>query len=383
LLFLNNLEVVLKKNYIYPFSLTKSVVSLFIIVAAFSCSKNPVREETTIVTPPPVNTSYQNGIFVVNEGNYNWGNASITFINTQDTTVEQDVFKNHNDRSLGDVAESMLAFNGQGFILVNNSNKIEVVSLKDFSSVKSMTGFNSPRFLAVVDSSKAYVTNMRTDISVIDLPTLTVTKTINTGCWTESILKYDNLIYVTAIGMMTEPSSHRNARILIIDTKLDQIVDSIKTGKEPMGMVMDKKDKIWVLCTGGYDQFEPPTLIRIDPSLRIIDKVFTFPGTSATPSRLCINSNKDTLYFLNNGIYQMPVVSSSIPSSPFIPAGQHLFYGLGIQPSNGNIFVSDAKDYVQNGVVYQYNQVTGSLLNTFPAGRIPGSFCFTSGSKKK
>jgi hypothetical protein len=375
--------VVLNEKKIFTFSLSKSVLPLILIIAAFSCSKNPVREETNIVTPPPVNTSYQNGIFVVNEGNYNWGNASITFINTLDTTVEQDVFRNHNDRSLGDVAESMLTFNGQGFILVNNSNKIEVVSLKDFASVKSMSGFNSPRFLAVVDSTKAYVTNMRTNISVVDLPTLAIKKTIYTGCWTESILKYNNLIYVTAIGMMTEPSSHRNARILIIDTKLDQVVDSIKTGKEPLCMVMDKKDKIWVLCTGGYDQFEPPTLIRIDPSLRIVDKVFTFPGTDATPSRLCINANRDTLYFLNNGIFQMPVVSASIPASPFIPAGQHLFYGLGIQPSNGNIFVSDARDYVQNGVVYQYNQVTGSLLNTFPAGRIPGAFCFTSGSKKK
>ncbi len=79
----------------------------------------------------------------------------------------------------------------------------------------------------------------------------------------------------------------------------------------------------------------------------------------------------------------MPVSSAAIPSSPFIPSSDHLFYGLGIHPANGNIYVSDAKDYVQNGTVYQYNQVTGSLVRTFPAGRIPGSFCFTQVSKKK
>jgi len=374
--------VILNKNNIFSFPGSKLISFFLLIAAVLSCSKSPVREETTTVDPPPVNNSYQKGIFIVNEGNFNWGNASITFINTKDS-VEQDVFKTHNGRSLGDVAESMQAFNGKGFILVNNSNKIEVVSLKDFTSVKSITGFYSPRFMAIVDSTKAYVTNLQKDISVIDLTTLTIKKAISTGGWTESLIQFNNFMFVSAIGIMTDPSSHRNARILVIDTKSDQIVDSIKTGKEPICMVMDKKDKIWVLCTGGYDHFEPPTLVRIDPSLRAVDKTFSFPNSNDTPSRLCINAHKDTLYFLNNGVYQMPVSSSTIPSSPFIPADQHLFYGLDIQPSNGNIFVSDAKDYVQNGTVYQYNQITGSLLRTFPAGRIPGSFCFPSESKKK
>ena len=374
--------MILNKNNIFTFSVSKFIYFFLLITAILSCSKSPIREDTTTVNPPPVNHSYQNGIFIVNEGNFNWGNASITFINTKDS-VEQDVFKTHNDRSLGDVAESMQAFNGNGFILVNNSNKIEVVSLKDFTSVKSITGFNSPRFMAIVDSTKAYVTNMQKDISVIDLTTLTIKKSIFTGCWTESLIQFNNFMFVSAIGIMTSPSSHRNARILVIDTKSDMIVDSIKSGKEPICMVMDKKDKIWVLCTGGYDHFEPPTLILIDPSLRTVDKTFSFPNSNDTPSRLCINAHKDTLYFLNNGVYQMPVSSSTIPSSPFIPADQHLFYGLDIQPSYGNIFVSDAKDYIQNGTVYQYNQLTGSLLRTFPAGRIPGSFCFTSESKKK
>ena len=374
--------MILNKNNIYPFLFSKFVFLSILIIAFVSCNKNVVREETS-VTPPPVNSSYQNGIFVVNEGNFNWGNASITFINENDSTVEQDVFKTHNDRSLGDVAESMQTFNGNGFIIVNNSNKIEVVSLKDFTSVKSMTGFSSPRFMIVVDSTKAYVTNMQTNISVIDLATLSIKKSIFTGSWTESLIHFNNYVFITAIGLMNDPSSQRNAQILVIDTKSDQIVDSIKTSKEPIGMVMDKKDKIWVLCTGGYDHFEPPTLLLIDPSLHVVDKTFTFPNSDDTPSRLCINAHRDTLYFLNNGIYQMPVSSTAIPSSPFIPANQHLFYGLGIQPTNGNIFVSDAKDYVQNGVVYQYDQVTGSLLKTFPAGKIPGSFCFTSQSKKK
>jgi len=374
--------VILDKNNIFFFSFSKYISFILLITAVISCSKNPVREKN-IINPPPGNTTYENGIFVVNEGNFNWGNASITFINPKDTTVEQNVFETHNDRSLGDVAESMQSFNGKGFIIVNNSNRIEVVSLKDFTSVKSIKGFNSPRFMVIIDSTKAYVTNMQNTITVLDLSTLSIKKSISTIGWTESLIQYNNYLFVSSIGPENVASSKRNPRILVIDIKSDQVVDSIKTGKEPIGMVMDKKEKIWVLCTGGYDHFELPTLVRIDPSLRVVDKTFSFPNLNATPSRLCINAQRDTLYFLNNGVYQMPVSSTTLPSSPFIPANDHLFYGLGIQPTNGNIFVSDAKDYVQNGVVYQYNQVTGSLITTFPAGRIPGSFCFTSQSKKK
>ena len=376
--------MIINRNKNFTFHFFKIISILFLIPVLLSCSKKQIREDTKIVTPPPVNnSSYRNGIFIVNEGNFNWGNASITFINAVDSTVQQDVFNVHNGRLLGDVAESMQVFSDKGFIVVNNSNRIEVVSLKDFTSLKSITGFNSPRFMAIIDSTKAYVTNLQKDISIVDLSTLTVKKSISTACWTEAIIKVNNFVFVSAIGNLNDPSSNRNAKILIIDSKSDMIVDSIKTGKEPTCMVMDKKDKIWVLCTGGYDNYEPATLIRIDPILRVVDKTYTFTASNAAPSRLCINSYKDTLYFLNNGVFQMPVTSSGIPAQPLIPANGHLFYGLGIDPSNGNIFVSDAVDYVQNGLAYQYNQVTSGLLRSFTTGRIPGSFCFTRATKKK
>jgi hypothetical protein len=375
--------VILIRKKTFTFFLYKIVFPLFVIIATISCNKSPIREDTTVVPPPVTTTTYRNGIFVVNEGNYNWGNASITFLNSADSSVQQDVFNLHNGRQLGDVAESMQAYADRGFIVVNNSNKIEVVSLKDFTSVKTITGFYSPRFMAIIDSTKAYVTNLQKGISIVDLSTLTVRKSILTASWTEAIIKYNNYVYVSAVGNFNDPSSRRDATILVIDSKSDMIVDSIKTGKEPICMVMDKKDKIWVLCTGGYDNYEPASLIRIDPILRIVDKTFSFPSSDATPSKLCINNHKDTLYFLNNGVFQMSVTSTAIPSQPLILSNGHLFYGLGIDPSNGNIYVSDAVDYVQNGIVYQYDQVTASPLRSFTAGRIPGSFCFTPSAKKK
>jgi hypothetical protein len=355
------------------------------MLSVVSCGKKNLIEKP--VDPGPDDTiptpeSYKNGIFIVNEGNFNWGNASISFINAADCVVNQNIFQQVNGRSLGDVAESMKVYNNKGFIVVNNSNTIEVVSLDDFKSIASIKGFNSPRNIEFIDSTKAYVTNMLGDISVVNLQTYSITKTIQIPDWTESLLRYNDYMFITCVGTYNEPNSKRKAKIEIISTVDDKIIDSITTGKEPLLIVIDKKLKIWVLCTGGFDNYEPPTLLRLDPDLRMVEKVFTFRQGIDSPSRLCINPSGDTLYYLNNGVFRMPVSSSALPSEPLVTTNGHLFYGLGIS-QNGNVFVSDAVDYVQNGWVYQFNQNTGSLINTYTAGRIPGGFCFTGPLKGK
>jgi DNA-binding beta-propeller fold protein YncE len=358
-------------------------IFLLAILIALSCSKKNIDEivEPGGVEPPVIPESYENGIFIVNEGNFNWGNASISFINGKDYLVHNDIYQLANNKNLGDVAESMKIFNNMGFIVVNNSNCIEVVSLKDFKSIKTITGFNSPRNIEIIDSNKAYVTNMVRDIVVVNLKSLTITKTIHFQDWTESMILYNDYLFVTSIGNYVSSNVKRKAKIEIIRTSDDEVVDSITTGKEPLSILIDRKQKIWVLCTGGYDKYEDPSLLRIDPELKLVEKTFLFNKEIDSPSKLCINPSGDTLYYLNNGVYKMAVSDNSLPSQPMIPSDGHLFYGLGVNPGNGNLFVSDAVDYAQNGWVYQFNQSTGNLIKAFRAGRIPGSFCFSGISR--
>lgn len=355
------------------------IVSVFTFFLG-SCSKAPIRE--TPVDPPPDTTvtpvTYKNGIFIINEGNFNWGNASVSFIDNSTNTVIQDIFLKANQRGLGDVAQAMTIYKDYGLIVVNNSNRIEVVTLKDFKSYTSISGFYSPRYLELIDSTKAYVTSLKENIAVIDLSTFTITKEIPTPTWTEVLALFDHQMFVTSVGDFTLSNEKRKAQLYIIDTQNDVTVDSIMTGKEPMGIVIDKKQKLWVLCTGGYDFYEAPSMLRIDPVLRVVEKVFTFPNDGNLPKKLCINSTRDTIYFIKDGVYQMPVTANEIPSAPVIKSNGRVFYGLSIHPSNGSIFVSDVLDYVQDGKIYQYNSSSGTLLNTYKAGRIPAAFCFTN-----
>ncbi|MFH1161492.1 MAG: DUF5074 domain-containing protein [bacterium] len=371
------------RNRIFSIVLYSSILLISFIL--FACSKDPIREQKEPPDPPPPGdtSTYRDGFFIVNEGNFNWGNASVTFVNSKTGFVEQDIYQLANNRPLGDVAQSMKIFMDKAFIVVNNSNRVEVVNLEDFKSIKSIEGFNSPRYIEFVDSNKAYVTNLHKDISVVDLNTLTVINTIKTPEWTEGMVKYQQYMFVTCMGSFNEPNSKRKAKLMIINTKEDKIVDSIQTGKEPMGIVIDKKLKLWILCSGGWDGYEPPVLIRVNPDLREVEKAFPFGGTVEIPSKLSINPSGDTLYFLKNGIFQMAVTSSALPSQPFIPSDGRLFYGLAIHPVDGSVYTTDAIDYVQDGKAYVFSSSSGARINSWQTGRIPGSFCFGRQQNRK
>ena len=51
------------------------------------------------------------------------------------------------------------------------------------------------------------------------------------------------------------------------------------------------------------------------------------------------------------------------------------FYGLSIHDLSGEIFVTDAVDYVQSGWVYRYSS-SGALLDSINTGIIPQALFF-------
>ena len=75
----------------------------------------------------------------------------------------------------------------------------------------------------------------------------------------------------------------------------------------------------------------------------------------------------------------MSVNDVVLPGTPFIPAtdrkGTKLFYSIGVNPDNSEIYVGDAINHVQNGVVYRFSP-DSTPLDTLRVGIIPGFFCF-------
>ena len=219
------------------------------------------------------------GLFIMNEGNFQYGNATLSYYDPETKTVENEVFYRANAMKLGDVAQSMIVRDTIGWVVVNNSHVIFAISTNTFKEVGRITGLTSPRYIHFISDEKAYITQIWDyRIFIVNPKTYQITgyiecpdMTMETGS-TEQMVQYGKYVYVNCW-------SYQN-RILKIDTTTDKVVDQLTVGIQPTSLVMDKNFKMWTITDGGYKGspygYEEPSLYRIDAETFKIEKQFKF-----------------------------------------------------------------------------------------------------------
>lgn len=315
-------------------------------------------DETSFCTPA-------HGLFIVNEGNFQYGNSTLSFYNPANNSVENEVFLRANGMKLGDVAQSMTMFGGLGWIVVNNSRVIFAINPNTICEEKRITGFTSPRYIHFVNPGKAYVTQIWDNRIAIVNPQrceisgyITVPDMEAGSGSTEQMVQIGRYVYVNCW-------SYQN-KLLKIDSETDKIVGSLTVGPQPNSLVADCNGKLWTLCDDA--------LYRIDAQLFSVEEKFSLPSGSA-PSELQLNGTGDVLYWLNDAVWRMSVTASRLPAVPFLTSRHTKYYGLTIDPDCGEVYVADAIDYQQQGKIYRYTS-GGDLIDEFYVGITPGAFCW-------
>jgi hypothetical protein len=341
-----------------------NVVLIFIVVFFASCERT-VNDTDGDTVKANLNGD---GVFVINEGNYMAGNGTISFYSYSAGKIYNDIFSKANGRPLGDIPYSMEILKDKGYIVVNNSGNIEVVDKNSMHSLKTIGDLVSPRKILLIDSTKAYVSSLYSNsVTIIDLLTNSISGFINIRRSSESMILLGNKAYVS--------SWYSGKDVMIVNTISNNVIDSIEVAPEPESMVLDKNNKLWVLCNGGYARQNFAELIIINTLTDNIEKRFVFPSKSDSPSGLQINKTRDTLYYIESGIRKMGIQSLSLPVKTFNQTSGRIIYKLGIDPRNNRIFYSDALDYQQKGYILQLNS-NGAAIDSSRADIIPGSFCF-------
>jgi hypothetical protein len=331
--------------------------SLFSSVILTSC-------ETDTDEPQGNPDAFTDGVFILNEGNFLAGNATLSFFNKQTDSLSNGVFTSVNQIPLGDVAQSMVTRGDRGYIVVNNSGKIEAVNMEDLTSAGTLSGLSSPRHIAFASNIKAYVTDLYSNtITIFNPETMTATGSIATNGWTEDIVVFDGSAFVAGAA---------SGFLYRLNTSTDQLTDSVFIGEEPVSLIVDGNNKLWVLTTGGW-QVEAPKLVRVNPATLAIEQTLNFGSADSYPGNLSTNMAGDMLYYVDGGVYAVATSATQLPSSPLVSG---FFYKLGIDKAENHIYATDPLDYNSNGKVYRYT-LTGTAIDTLSVGLIPGNLCFT------
>ena len=334
-----------------------TLILVLSLIALQACTADdavgPVTENSNIELPSTT------GVYVLNEGNYAWGNGSLSFYNPTTQQVSNQLFNSVNNRPLGDVPQSAYVIGDKLYMMINNSNKIEVVDKNTMESLSKIDGFVSPRYLLPVGENKAYVTDLYGDkISVLDLESNAIVSEIPLEGWTDELILSNEKVFVQNID---------EKKIVVIDPVSDKVVQEYPFESSPIGVVEDQEGNVLTVIKNKFVR-----LVKNDADYTV--ESHTLPNIDA-PSELRIDKANHCVYFINNGVYKIDLTKSNYNAERVIEQKEALFYGMGIDPSSGEIYVTDAKDYVQIGSVLRYTK-DGELIDEFEVGVIPQDITF-------
>lgn len=346
------------------------------------------------VVDAAVNASAKpSGIYLVNQGNQGSNKARLDFLNFHNGFYIRDVFTEYNPevvKGLGDTGNDVQVYKGKVFVVVNGSHKVEIM---DAYSMKRLAQVDVPncRFIAF-DGNHAYVTSyvakdkesLKTQKGAlyrIDLDTYKVTGQVTVGYQPEQLVIMDGKAYVANSGGYV---AGYDDTVSVVDLKSMKVEYDIKVAINLGLMLVDAEGTIWVSSQGNFsdvsstlnylvkkgDKYELGGSVNVPVSSMALagDKIYVI-GSTYTPPAWALT----TTYNIVNA------KTRKLESGSFITDGTEsditTAFTVTVNPGNGDIYVTDAKDYVSSGTLHCY---TGSGKHKWSVrtGDIPGRIAF-------
>ena len=312
-------------------------------------------------------------VVVVNEGNFGQSNGSITLYDPDSETVSTNVFQSaNNGLPLGDVVQSMFIDASEiGYVVVNNSRKIEAVDA-DFVSLSTIEdNLANPRYL-VSANGRLFVSNWgnfdenfaldQSYVLILDAETFEKEGEVATDDGTENLIFTNGFVYA---------SNNFANTVSVIDAGQGTLSATLDVGNSPGEMVVDNGGAIWLICGGSYQGNDGAIYKLSSAGAGRQVELEINPGT-----RLAIDKESGTLYFFAGTKIWSYNIEQGTLNKEWVTNDEVVgFYGIGFSASEGVIYAADAKGFQGRGTVYRYTP-EGDLLSTFEAGVGPNAFLF-------
>ena len=354
-------------------------------LVSVSCSDDPKEDEQEPLKPEA--GSYR-GFYVLNQGNMGTNKCTLDFCDLVTGKYTRDIYSQSNPNEvleLGDTGNGMAIEGENLYIVVNGSHKIEVVSVAD-AVKKGSVNVSSPRSI-VFDGDYGYVSSFvggegeNGSIVRFNLKTLAVEGSVSVGIMPEGIAVKDGKLYVANSGDYADPA-YLNF-ISVVDTKSMRETGRIGAPINLQHILFDKAGRLWVSSRGNYadipsalyafdaagDSYNRTLSVPIPVSAMTLngDEILTIGSTydanwNATYSYETVGTADGTCY----GSYLSDAMMKKI-STP---------YTVVVDEYDGNIYVTDVKNYVSSGTLYMFNADGNTEKAHYTTGDIPCSVVF-------
>jgi len=315
---------------------------------------------------------YEEGFFIVNEGNFGSGNASLSYVSYDYATVEQNIFKKANGSDLGDTAQSIFMLDDKAYIVLNASNKIEVVNRYTMESLTTIESdeIKNPRYMLSYNGF-GYVSNWGVGsdpsddtIVIIDLSTNTVSSTISVGFVPDKMTIINDQLFVILNGWYPDNEN----KVDVIDLKTNTVVKTIEVGYYPNSIVANN-DTVFVMSGGEYG-VSAGSISVIDPITNTVTNTIDFQGSESPNQLVCYAEN--LYYNLNGKVYT--TTTSDLATSTEITSLEGSYYAMNAY--NDKLYTLDAADWMSEGVLKVFDLSTARLEATVTTGIIPTYLSF-------
>lgn len=362
----------------------KHILILFFVVYLSSCNDmNDIKNPAEL---PDTGNDYGR-LYVLSEGLFNHNNSTLACIDYDANTFYYDFFKQvgKNKRDIGDTANDMKLYNNQLWIVVTVSSLVEVVDVYTGVSIKQIHlsyegGGYQPRNIAFY-RNKAYVCSFDGTVVRINTSNFEIEAIAECGRNPDGIAVVNNKLYVSNSGGLDAvgvPGLSYDNTVSVIDIDTFREIKKIETGINPHKLDVDSRGNIYVIARGN--------LGSIKPSLHIIDSgtdIQTHTFDNLEVSNFCLRNDTAFLYTYDRAsggktIQTFDCAKKEIISDHFIKGNIdiQLPYAIYAHPVNGNIFISDAKDYTRRGDVYCFDGKGNFRYKIEEVGMNPNSFIF-------
>lgn len=367
---------------------------ILLLGAAQGCREDDVIYiPDTVVTGDPEFTSVS-GFYLLNEGNMGSNKASLDYYDYGTATYFRDIYASANPdvpKELGDVGNHLGIYGSKLWAVINCSNKVEVMRASDARRIGQV---NIPNCRYIVfDGGNAYVTSYAGPVQIgpehaqlgyvarIDTATLQETGRVITGYQPDGMAIADGKLYVANSGGYMVPNYENT--LSVIDLSTFRETERIEIAKNLHRVVCDRYGQLWITSRGDYYGTEPSLTCYDTRKRRITARL----PLGVSDYSLC----GDSLYYVSTqwsyetmrneveyGIVDVRLREKV--SDGFITEGTEsrikLPYGVAVNPVSHDIFVTDARNYVNPGWLHCYSP-EGVLRWSVRTGDIPAHIVFT------